>query len=219
MGLLDDTPTPRALRWLTARRDASIAAIQRAGLRRGAQMAATWLGEPDSPHAELLAWHERTIEHALRRICRDGAIDDATPLPGDLTPEDLPASLDVPLPAPASTDAMQAARTFIAAMPPVTRQKLCDALALFEAGATLFGPQARRRRFTQMDPWAQDAYLTQWSDSEIEARRAIFQAIKSVCVLGYWSQPACWPAIDYHLDTERSLPRAMPHSPPDATTP
>lgn len=178
LDLLLSTATARKLRM---RRDEAIALIQRVGLRRGAQIAARALAEPEAAPGELSGWQREVLAAVLDRMCRYE---------------------DPELPAPSQTGALEAAIEFTRTMPQTTRQKLYDLLAVFEAGPAALGPQRRRRRFSAMDPEAQDAYLQMWERSAIEPMRAGFHGLKSTCMMGYWSQPPTWGAIGYGLDTE-----------------
>lgn len=171
----------RALRRLLNHRDEAISFAQQVGLRRAAQASCALLGEEDPAPGELAGWQREVLASVLDRMCAyDG--DD--------------------LPAPAQTDALEAAVGFTSTMPPSTRQKLFDLLSVFELGAAALGPQRERKRFTQMDTWAQDQYLAAWEASPIEPMRAGFHGLKSVCMMGYWTRPGTWPAISYGLDTE-----------------
>jgi hypothetical protein len=52
-------------------------------------------------------------------------------------------------------------------------------------------------RFTRMSDAEKDASLRAWAESRLGVRRLAFLALRNLCLLGYYSQPECWPAIGY----------------------
>jgi len=55
----------------------------------------------------------------------------------------------------------------------------------------------RAKRFTQMAPDEQDAMLADWEQSRLAVRRQGFQALKTMCLLGYWRDDRTWPMLGY----------------------
>ena len=161
-------------------RDAALSAVQSMGLRRASALAARRLGERPTRRGELASWQREALAALLERMCR-----------GD----------DQALPAPGEIGALKAALEFAARMPEVTHQQLLDLLAVFEAGTYLLGPD-RSERFSRLSAPAQDRYIALWETSRIEAQRAAFHGLKSVCMIGYWTREATWPHLGYGLDTE-----------------
>ena len=52
-------------------------------------------------------------------------------------------------------------------------------------------------RFTRMSDAEKDASLRAWTQSRLGVRRMGFMALRNLCLLGYYSQPATWQAIGY----------------------
>ena len=52
-------------------------------------------------------------------------------------------------------------------------------------------------RFTNLAAEWQDIYLSDWAGSRFQVRRLVFQALKNLSMLGYYSQDATWRAIHY----------------------
>jgi hypothetical protein len=55
----------------------------------------------------------------------------------------------------------------------------------------------RAARFTKMAPDEQDAMLADWEASRLAVRRQGFQALKTMCLLGYWRDERTWPMLGY----------------------
>ena len=153
--------------------DASIEAAQRLGLTQSAKVCATMLGHERQP-AVATPWQQDILLAILGTLC-------------DYQHHALPLAH--------RTGALETALRFLEQTPLVTREKLLDVLILFEAGATVLSPE--RTRFTRLSPEGQVAYMRQWEGSKVEVMCAAFQGLKSVCMIGYWSQPETWAFIDY----------------------
>jgi hypothetical protein len=69
------------------------------------------------------------------------------------------------------------------------------ALWLFEYAPIVF--DLSFSRFTRMSDAEKDASLRAWAESRLGLRRLAFMALRNLCLLGYYSQPECWPAIGY----------------------
>ncbi|HJZ87437.1 MAG TPA: gluconate 2-dehydrogenase subunit 3 family protein [Polyangia bacterium] len=82
---------------------------------------------------------------------------------------------------------------------PATRRDFGRLLGLLEHGTPLIA--FRRRRFTDLDPAAQDAYLRDFSHSRLSALREGFAALKSLCMLGYYRDPRTWAVCGYEGPT------------------
>ena len=153
------------------------------GLKAASALARRRLGVEDPGRAATApAWAAEVLRHATAHLC------------------DYSACAGWRTPAASAPEAIDGALAMIETMPGPTRERLWGALALFEAGPAILGP--RRAPFTKLAPEDQRAYLASWHDSGLEARRAIFEAIKSVCMMGYWSRLESWPSIRYDLMTE-----------------
>jgi hypothetical protein len=112
---------------------------------------------------------------------------------------------DAGLPRPADTLALESSIEFVETFPEGRRSQLRDLLAVFEAGPLLLRPEGQHARFTELDDEAADTYLTSWDESALPPRRAAFNALKSVCMIGYWSQPESWGPIGYSLEDNPGL--------------
>ena len=78
---------------------------------------------------------------------------------------------------------------------PALSDQLPMALRLFEYGPILF--DLSFSRFTRMSDAEKDASLRAWADSRLGVRRMGFMALRNLCLLGYYSQPATWQSIGY----------------------
>lgn len=168
--------------WDTAQR-----AIQSLGLEQGSAVARRLLKEPQCADDETLCpWQEQTLAALMERLCHD------------------PAGR---LPSPRECGAVAATVAFISKMPAARKTQLRQLLTLFEAAPMLLGVDGERARFSKLEEEAQDAHIGQWAESSITQRRAVFQGLKSACMVGYWSCPATWPEIGYSVeDTLQEAP-------------
>lgn len=148
------------------------------GLERAAAAARAVLGE-SAPDGEWAAWEMAVLERVLERICRYEGDD---------------------LPDPATCDADDAVLAFVQTLPSSKRDELRALLALIEAGSLVEAPEGERERFTDLSAPAADAYLATWAESSVGVRRGAFQALKSLCAMGYWSREETWHAIGYSVD-------------------
>ena len=57
--------------------------------------------------------------------------------------------------------------------------------------------EGKFQRFSNLAPEAQARSLEGWRSSGIEARRAVFAALRNLALLAYWSRPETWPLIGY----------------------
>lgn len=158
--------------------------LQDRGLRQLARFACRRLDERPPQGDEWLPWEYRALDAILDRMC-------AYDQPG--------------MNRPADTYALESTLDFIDTFPHGRRQQLRHLLALFEAGSLLTAPAGERERFSRLSPEAADVYLTGWAESRLPPRRAAFRALKSVCMMGYWSQPDNWEGIDYSLEANPGL--------------
>lgn len=156
----------------------AIKRVQDVGLHGAARIAATVLGEPlPGGRGEIAQWQCEVLRAIQGRVCRAEGMPD-------------PEGLGV----------WSATQEAIEALPPEAREQLGQLAALIEVGPRFLGPS--RQRFTELDAPAQDTYLRGWSQSALPQRRAVFGALKGVCAMGYWSQPAAWEAIGYEQSGE-----------------
>jgi hypothetical protein len=52
-------------------------------------------------------------------------------------------------------------------------------------------------RFTHMTPEDQDAVLASWQKSSLAMKRQGFQALRSLCFMGYYRDARTWPLLGY----------------------
>jgi len=64
-------------------------------------------------------------------------------------------------------------------------------LQLFEHTATAGS------RFTHLPPERQDAVLLAWQSSRFALKRQGFQALRTLCFMGYYRDPRTWPLLGY----------------------
>lgn len=177
-------------KWIRIARHGADAMAQRAqsvGLATAGSMARRLLGQP-RPDSGWADW-EHAVTHRLLEVLCD--YDDA-------------------LPDPETVHAVEATRGFVDTLPPRRRSQLHDLLALIEAGPLVLAPDGKRLAFTSLPDSAAHTYIRGWSESSIPQRRAVFHALKSVCMMGYWSQEQTWSPIgfdpgDHHLDDPRNI--------------
>lgn len=81
------------------------------------------------------------------------------------------------------------------ALDPELSGQLPLALRLFEYAPIVL--DLSFSRFTRMSDAEKDASLRAWAESRLSVRRMGFLALRNLCLLGYYSQPECWPAIGY----------------------
>jgi hypothetical protein len=67
--------------------------------------------------------------------------------------------------------------------------------SLFQWGPPLF--QLKLSTFTGLTPEERDSYLQGWATSRSSTRRLGFRALKTLSMLGYYSQDATWKGIHY----------------------
>lgn len=102
---------------------------------------------------------------------------------------------DAAMPRFSATDGLRTIDTALLQAPPDVASQLSWALWLFEyAPPVLIGKPSR---YTRLAPEWQDVYLADWADSGLQTRRMIFQALKNLSMLGYYTQDATWSGIHY----------------------
>jgi hypothetical protein len=152
--------------------------LETTGLSTGARLATRALGEQPPADAEFRGWQVGVLERALSRMCHYDGRD---------------------LPAPTDNDAVEATLSFAGTLPHGRRRQLSDLLCVLEALPLVVAPAGERRRFTNLSDRAADDFLHTLSDAAIPQARAIFNALKSICMMGYWTRSETWDAIDYEL--------------------
>jgi hypothetical protein len=174
-------PAPQslqALRTFLEAQDFETAALREVAvlLRKVDARAARGDGRAEAPDADasLDALEAAVVSALAQRICRPDGPD---------------------LPTPDGAAATRFVEGYLQGLPPEQGLRLRDLLALWEYQPLAFGP--RRTRFTLLTPDEQDANLEQWAASTVPQRIAVFKALRTLCMLWYWSQPATWPAIRY----------------------
>jgi len=101
------------------------------------------------------------------------------------------------LPSPDTLPLLKAVEEHMRRLPLVSQQQFRDLLLVFEYAAPLFAPQHRALRFSALKPRIQEQLLSDWANSRLVPRRAAFHALKTLCMLAYWSHSATWSAIGY----------------------
>jgi hypothetical protein len=105
------------------------------------------------------------------------------------------ATGDPRAPALGDTRALEVIDRTCAELAPEVTELLPLALRLFEWWPFLF--ELRFRRFSDLEPEAQDASLEGWMRSRFAVRRTAFLALRNLALLGWWSQEETWPLIGY----------------------
>ena len=169
------------------RGDALRAAFEAGALRQAARLATRALGRPlPEPQPDrLLDWQRRVLGCIQQRLCAYAAV------------EGLP-------PADALEGALDATLAFWRGFPPPVRGQLSDLLAVFEAQPLLRPGGAP---FSDLPGEEQDRWLERWEQSQLVLQYGAFRGLKSICMMGYWSQPGSWGAIGYSLSRNRGFPR------------
>lgn len=159
---------------------------QNLGLSGSGQLAARWVGEPYPTSGDLRPWQVRTLESLQAVICEPDRAD---------------------LPAPDSCGALEATLKFMRSMPTPTVERMAALLAVFEAAPIALGP--KRKRLSELSLAERRAFLASWPDSKIPQQRAAFHAIKTVCMMGYWSRAQTWSAIGYSIQDNPGVPTRL----------
>jgi hypothetical protein len=140
-----------------------------------AQLRALPAASAAAPAAAFLGPEEtETLTRIAERVCDTG--DPAAP----------------PLRATATVATIDA---FCAGLDPALTTDLPLALRLFEWGPFLF--DWTFQRFTRMSDAGCDASLRAWMTSRLAIRRQAFQAVRNLCLLGFYSQPEAWRLVGY----------------------
>lgn len=163
-------------------RDALFRVVQRRGVGEAARLA-RWILDVPEAGDEWAEWEYRTLSALVESMCEYGG----------------------ELPRPADTLALESLLGFVDTLPEGRRGQLRDLLALFEAGALAVGPEQRHARFSELDGAEAEAYLRSWEESALPPRRAAFRALKSICMMAYWSQRETWGPIGYSLEDNPGL--------------
>jgi hypothetical protein len=98
---------------------------------------------------------------------------------------------DGPAPSCDEVEAPLHADAYLARLDEALRSDLRALLHLFEHGSSLKG------RFTRMSGEQQDRVLAAWESSGSGLKRRGFQALKTLCLFGYWRDDRTWPHIGY----------------------
>lgn len=109
------------------------------------------------------------------------------------------------LPAADEVGALEVSLRFLGGMPEATQRKLWDVLTLLEVAPAVLGPEREVGRFGGLSAAGKQAHLALWCDSKVAQQRAAFEGVKAVCMMGYWTRDAVWPAIGYGLPEGRGL--------------
>lgn len=160
-----------------------MARMQTMGLVRTGRFFARLSRNPPPMPGAIPSWLSETLERAMTRVC---AADDA----------DFP---DV-----RACGALDAALRFMGGMPSTTQEELQSMLAILEYAPYAFGP--RRQRLTRLSDDEIDRLLLTLETSPLMPARAMFKALKSVCMMGYYTRPRVWLAIGYSLSGNPGVP-------------
>lgn len=107
-------------------------------------------------------------------------------------------------PSPDELEVARFADGYLAGLPAPLASDVKSLLQLFEHGSWVF--RLRGSRFTRMTPEEQDATLEDWAESGLAVRRQGFQALRTLCFLGYYRHDRTWPLLAYSgplVGTER----------------
>ncbi len=172
-------------RRLRARGDDWFERLRSRGLEESARWSRRLLGEsaPEAPD-DWSEWERRTLHHLVARLCDYSAAG---------------------LPAPEACGALEETLGFLQTLPFGRRRQLHQLIAIIEAGSLVTAPDQQRCRFSELSPRAADMYLKSWARSDLPPRRAVFQGLKSICMMGYWSRPETWKGIGYSLEANPGL--------------
>lgn len=109
--------------------------------------------------------------------------------------ERLVDSGDPAAPAVRATGAIAAIERLLAQVDASVRADLPLALRLFDWGPMLF--DLRWARFTELDDAGKDRAIRGWMESRFAFRRLVFDALRNLAFVGYYSQDATWPLLGY----------------------
>ena len=99
--------------------------------------------------------------------------------------------------APTAHEIARRADVFLSGADPDIRDQFHLLLTILGSAAAAFLFDFRMSAFVNLDPSAQDAYLTDWMTSPLAFRRTAFQAIKRVSMSVYYSHPGSWEGIGF----------------------
>ena len=160
-----------------------LSVVQDAGLRGAAQLAERAMGVRGAEDVwSPEAWQVEVLRAVQGAMC---AYEDEAGEPA------LPAADEV--------GALEVSLRFLGQMPEATQRKLWDVLTLLEVAPSVLGPEREVGRFSGLSAAGRQAHLAMWCDSPLAPQRAAFEGVKAVCMMGYWTRDAVWPAIGYGL--------------------
>ena len=157
--------------------------VQAVGLVKTANLASTVLRRPGPDADEMPGWIEDILAAVIEQMC--GYADG-----------ELPEALEC--------GALDGALEFVSGMPGSTREELQSLLVLVELSPYMLGP--RRRRFTELNGEMRNEVLRRWEQAPLVPMKGGFAALKSVAMMGYWTQPESWRAIGYSVAQNPGVP-------------
>src|SRR5512140_312853 len=80
---------------------------------------------------------------------------------------------------------------------PGTQRDMKRLMRLLENALVGFFLSGRTLPFTRLSPQQHAALLRSWRDSSLALRRTGFEAIRTLCLAGYFGSPKSWPAASY----------------------
>jgi Gluconate 2-dehydrogenase subunit 3 len=92
-------------------------------------------------------------------------------------------------PSPDELEAALHADAYLANVPEPLTADVRSLLQLFE--------HAHLTRFTRLSPEAQDEVLRAWQSSGLALKRQGFQALRTLCFMGYYRDARTWPMLGY----------------------
>lgn len=158
-------------------------------LSRLRPLPAAWGAEPGAALSALSPADARVLAAVAERITYTG---------------------DPAMPRFAATDGLRTIDVALRGLPPEVPRQLSWGLWLFEWGPPL--SIGRPARFTGLDAASQDAYVADWAESRFQTRRLVFQALKNLSYLGYYTQDATWAGIHYGGPLAPRPRRAVPQA-------
>jgi hypothetical protein len=94
---------------------------------------------------------------------------------------------------------MEFVERWLLLIPPESAAELLDLLTVWEAQSRVVGPH--RSPFSHLSPAERAANLDRWATSPSATAQAAFGALKTLCMLAWWSRPETWQTIGYSLKT------------------
>lgn len=89
--------------------------------------------------------------------------------------------------------------TWLRRLPEQSASELMDLLTVWEVQSQMVGPH--RGRFSRLSAAERAANLERWATSPSPTAQSAFRALKTVCMLAWWSRPQTWQGLGYTIVT------------------